>query len=125
MSKVSREGRNSTYFDLGDFTIHRIGKQDLYQLTTKEKTTENKNKEITREEAQAALKKWGILNGLSGLNLPPAERYVRQIQTAQFYSRRGDETLANAYHDKALSDAEKAGIEIDRQRAAASIKKKV
>lgn len=111
MPKVEGGGKSAAYFDLGDFTLDHVA-QDRYQLHAKKKEP-GEPKEITYEEAQAALRKWGIQNGLTTLPLRETERFVRQMRVADSYAAQGDETFARAFVEKAVEDAGKVGIVVD------------
>lgn len=110
MPRIPEGNRSVTYFDLGDFTLDHVGK-GLYRLHHKKRVEDPRNREITEAEAEAALRRWGILNGLATLPLKAAERFVRQVRVGRFYEGRGNEELARAFYEQALQDAQKVGID--------------
>lgn len=106
---MERPPRGPAYFDLGDFTLDEV-ERAKYQLHGRGQ--EGRPREITEEEARAALRKWGILNDLTSLPLHEAERYIRQIRVARSCERNGDKTLARAFVEEAVTKAVSAGLAV-------------
>ncbi len=111
MSEKIRPPSGRTFYDLGDFTVDKVGRGE-YRLHAKE-TAFGDEVELSPEEAQRALRKWGILHGITSLPLGDAERYIQRIRLAKAYELEGKEGFADAYYELANQDADRAGMQID------------